>query len=218
MTREELIKKVALKMDEISSSDDIMIEVGSNDNNPLYEQINGLLNESINDVLTKAPIYRLSDHIETLELAGNCSKEETPDKERQVVVITIPNDFIRIASISDANFLRPIVDLAIEGDEIDKKQRNKFLRAKSSKPVGVLCNGGGGRYIVCYSYSTNVRPMPVVQYISRFDGDLDITSTISMDSYVADIVSWLCAGKVFAAQGDINKSKICDENASALML
>ena len=63
MIRHELIKKVALKMDEISSSDDVIVPVGTGDNNPLYTQINNLLNESVNDVLMKAPIYRLSGHI-----------------------------------------------------------------------------------------------------------------------------------------------------------
>ena len=54
MDRQELIRKVALKMDEISSSDDVIVSVGIDDNNPLYTQIDSLLNESVNDMLMKA--------------------------------------------------------------------------------------------------------------------------------------------------------------------
>ena len=61
MTREELIKNVALKMDEISSSDDVIVDVNISDNNPLYTQINKLLNESINEALVKAPVHRIGN-------------------------------------------------------------------------------------------------------------------------------------------------------------
>lgn len=216
MIRDELIKKVALKMDEISSSDDVIVAVYSGDNNPLYTQINGLLNESVNDVLTKAPVYRINDFI------GVVSKDNITEDtflNRQIAVITVPNDFIRIVSIDDGAFGRPVVDLALEGDEVDKRQHNKFLMAKNTKPVAVLGRGGTGeRLITCYSYRPTDVPNPSVRYIKRFEGDLDVYSDIVIDDYLADIVTWVCAGKVFASQGDITKGKTCDDNAVALMV
>lgn len=216
MTREELIKKVALKMDEISSSDDVIVQVNISDNNPLYTQINGLLNESINDVLTKAPIYRIQNHVvsnsssTTVKIFGNT---------RATAVFNVPEDFIRLASITDTAFQRPIVDLAIEGDSIDKRQHNKFLVAKSAKPVAVIGrNKSGGRTITCYSYDLDATPAPAMLYVKRYEGSIDPSTEIDMDSYLIDIISWVCAGRVFAAQGDVNKGKICDDNAAALMI
>ena len=218
MTREELIKKVALKMDEISSSDDVIVPVNVSDNNPLYTQINALLNESVNDVLTKAPIYRLQNHIETVA-EDNISAKDIFKASRKVAEIVVPEDFIRIASISDDAFQRPIVDLAIEGDDVDKRQHNRFLVAKSAKPVAVIGRDvNGNRIITCYSYASDATPTPSCNYVKRYDNDSDTSSETDLDGFMIDLVSWVCAGKVFAAQGDINRGKLCDENATALMV
>lgn len=214
MTREELIKKIALKMDEISSSDDVIVPVYTGDNNPLYTQINNLLNESINDVLMKAPVYRLHSHVNTL---SNSSVEPIVKSTRKVAVISVPEDFIRLVSISDPLFQRTVVELALEGDDIDKRQHNKHLVAKYAKPVAVMGNNGE-RTIRCYSYDENDSPSPSMRYIKRYDHDKNTKAETDLDEYMIDIVSWACAGKVFAAQGDINKGKICDENAASLMI
>ncbi len=217
MTREELIKKIALKMDEISSSDDVIVPVGTGDNNPLYTQINNLLNESVNDVLMKAPIYRIQSQVQKLSAAS--TPADVFGGSRKVAVIVIPEDFIRLVSITDSAFQRPIVDLAVEGDDVDKRQHNKFLVAKSAKPVAVIGRDiSGARTITCYSYESGITPSPSVLYVKRYDNDTDTSASTDLDEYMTDIVSWVCAGKVFAAQGDINKGKICDENASALMI
>jgi hypothetical protein len=216
MTREALIKKVALKMDEISSSSDVIVSVGTDDNNPLYTQINGLLNEAVNDVLTKAPIYRITGFIDIAK-----TERPTADiiKDRKVLLLPVPDGFIRLVSISDKAFQRPITDLAVEGDQTYKRQRNGFLMGKSAKPVAVLGMGKDGKRVIsCYSYSITDLADPVMVYIKRFEGDLDTSSNIDMDDYLADVVTWACAGKVFAAQGDVTKAKICDDNAIALMV
>jgi hypothetical protein len=213
MTREELIKKVALKMDEISSSDDVIVSVNAGDNNPLYTQINSLLNESVNDVLMKAPIFRLHGHVETL------STSDTTEifNSRKAAIISVPDDFLRLVSISDKAFQRPITVLAIEGDDIDKKQHNKHLVAKAAKPVAVIGNSASGRTIVCYSYGSDDNVSPSMLYIKRYDSE-SMSDDANLDEYMVDVVSWVCAGKVFAAQGDIAKGKTCDENALALMV
>lgn len=222
MTREELIKRIALKMDEISSSDDVITPVGTGDNNPLYTQINNLLNESVNDVLMKAPIHRLTSHI----VAGSTSSITTKDtvgKTRKSAQISVPDDFLRLGSIVDENFERPIVELAMEGDDIAKRQHNRHLVAKSAKPVavfGTIYEGGVcKRIITCYSYSTDKASVtPSLYYIKRYDEDKDTSSEVGLDDYMIDIVSWVCAGKVYASRGDINNEKVCSDNAAALMI
>ena len=220
MTREELIKKVALKMDEISSSDDIIIAVDSSDNNPLYAQIDDLLNESINDVLTKAPIPRLKDFIsDELDSGKHIKSILETYNPRVVFQIPVPDKFLRLVSITHKDFKRPIVDLAVEGDDISKRQSNKFLRAKEAKPVGVIGRDeNGNRVINCFSVADGDNiPNPVFLYIERYS-DTSLSSNVSDDDYLLDIVTWACAGKVFAAQGDVNKGQLCDNNATALMV
>lgn len=218
MTREELIKKVALKMDEISSSDDVIVPVGSGDNNPLYTQINNLLNESVNDALMKAPIYRILSQVLTLP-SSSMSVKSILGGARRTAVFRMPEEFIRLVSITDDAFQRPIVELAIEGDDVSKRQHNRFLVAKYAKPVAVLGrNSSGERVITCYSYDNSDTPSPSLLYVKRYDNDRDTTAETDLDEYMADLVSWVCAGKVFAAQGDVNKGKLCDDNAAALMI
>lgn len=114
MTREELIKKVALKMDEISSSDDVIVDVDTSDNNPLYAQINGLLNESVNDVLMKAPMYRIQSQtaVETFAVVGSTTVVELAGG-RKAIELDLPENFLRLVSISDGSFKRPIVELSL---------------------------------------------------------------------------------------------------------
>ena len=224
MTRDELIKRVALKMDEISSSDDVIVNVGIEDNNPLYTQINSLLNECVNDVLTKAPIYRIQRFVETLQISKDgpspdYKKVDIFGGSRYKLVVEVPDDFIRIASIVDSLFQRPIVDLALEGDSVDKMQHIKHLVAKYAKPVAVLGrNDDGGRAITCYSYKIGDTYNTNIHYVKRYDGSLELSEDTGLDEYMIDLVSWVCAGRVFASRGDINNNKICDENAAALMV
>lgn len=215
LTREELIKRIALKMDEISSSDDVIVPVGTGDNNPLYTQINNLLNESVNDVLMKAPVYRLHPHVAS---SSSSSEELIFGGSRKAAVFSVPDDFVRLVSIKDDAFQRPIVDLAVEGDDVDKKQHNRHLVAKYAKPVAVIGRGPNGRTITCYSYDASVTPSPSMSYIKRYDPEKDLTAETGLDNYMIDLVSWVCAGRVFAAQGDVTKGKLCDENASSLMI
>lgn len=214
MTREELIKKIALKMDEISSSDDVIVKVDTSDNNPLYTQINNLLNESINDVLTKAPVYRLQGHIGSV---SEHTKSLIFGTQRYLAAITVPSDFIRLVSINDMAFQRPIVELAIEGDNVDKMQHNRHLVAKNSKPVAVMSNINNVRSIICYSYGEGDVSNPTMLYVKRYT-NTDMEGAVELDEYMTDLVSWVCAGRVFAAQGDANRGKICDDNASSLMI
>lgn len=195
-------------MDEISSSNDVIVQVLESDNNPLYTLIDSLLDESVNDMLMKAPLYRLYNHTGTA-----ASSRPTTVNSIKVGIIDVPTDFLRFASIEDKAFQRPIVTLAVEGDEVDKRQHNKHLVAKKAKPVAVIGNDATkGRIITCYSYGIADTPSPTMLYVKRYDGNA------ALDEYQTDIVTWVCAGRVFSAQGDINKSKICDENAAALMI
>jgi hypothetical protein len=221
MTREELIRNVALKMDEISSSDDVVVSVHAGDNNPLYAQIDGLLNESINEVLMKAPIYRLNQFItlKTFDVYdSSLIIRYNAAKTRKIAVLALPSDFLRFISITDSIFQRPITELHFLGDDVDKRQHNKHLIAKEAKPVAVMtgCNNSGeNAEIHCYSYPTETQiPNPNLLYICRFNSQ----DTSSLNDYMIDAVSWVCAGKVFATRGDTTNSKTCDENAVAIMI
>ena len=209
---------VALKMDEISSSDDVIVNVNASDNNPLYTQINKLLNESVNDVLTKAPIYRIKEQQLSVIPSSEFSMEKAAGTKKKAVA-KVPADFLRIVSITDNLFQRPIVDLALEGDRVDAMQHNKHLVAGYAKPVAVLGRGSDGRRVIsCYSYEADDATTTNALYIKRYENDETLYLETELDDYLTEIVAWVCAGKVFASRGDVNNGKLCDENAMALMV
>ena len=74
------------------------------------------------------------------------------------------------------------------------------------------------RKIVCYSYNMADTPKPMLYYVERYTGDESKSSEVSLDGYMVDVVTWVCAAKVFSTQGDVTKSKICDEIAQSLMI
>lgn len=203
-------------MDEISSSDDVILSVGIDDNNPLYTQIDSLLNESVNEVLMKAPVFRINeDHVAS---TTDAMSTHVANATRKAAYILVPADFLRLVSITDKEFQRPIVELSVEGDDIAKRQHNQFLVAKNAKPVAVFSNSPSSqRAVTCYSYSNSATPAPTMLYIKRYNKN-KMTEDSGLNEYMANIVSWVCAGKVFSAQGDVTKGKTCDENALALML
>ena len=109
--------------------------------------------------------------------------------------------------------------MAVEGDFVDILQHNKHLVAKYAKPVAVIGRDADGKRVIsCYSYKADDAFDTTIHYIKRYDKGVELNVETGLDDYLTDIVSWVCAGRVFAARGDINNNKICDDNAAALMV
>ena len=59
MNRSEIINKVKTRIDEVSSSDSLIIDVGIEDNKPIDEIIDEVLDGSILEILSSAPLHYL---------------------------------------------------------------------------------------------------------------------------------------------------------------
>ena len=107
MKRNELIRQVALRMDEVTP--DITIEdltVDGADGNPLYALIDGLVDAGALELFSVAPYWRLPQK----EFgSANTIVESLPALfgSRKIIRLKVADDFLRVAEISCSGFQRP---------------------------------------------------------------------------------------------------------------
>jgi hypothetical protein len=225
MTRTELVKKVAMKMDELSSSDEMNLNIGIEDNNPLIILINGLLDEAVNETLVAIPqhrctyIKRLLSSIDEQKINFSLLDKDS----RKVLKVLFPKDFLRFVRLTSSYLSRDVLSLHGASEAIAIRQNNPHLMAGSAKPVAVMDNGVDGHPCAkVYSYPSDAvldksQMATAFYYVPRVDG-LTEDYIPSLDNYITDIAAWVCASKTFATQGDTQRSATCMQNAQSLMV
>lgn len=221
MERQELINRVKTRIDEVSAAGDVIIDVGVENTKPYDSIIDELLDESALEVLLKAPIYRLPVYTTT----PTCAFTLDP----LVGEIIVPDDFLRLVSFQFEEWQQPVINLAMEGDEIAQRQANKYLRGGVAKPIGVLKKTSAGLRIVYYSrspevvwvtdtdadgkeYQKLVHSSPTFNYIKK-----DTAESID-DAQMTDAMVWICAGKTLGVLNQVSLQNLCFENAKGLLI
>lgn len=222
MTRDELIKAVALRMDEITPDSDVSLVVDGSDNNPLYELIKGVLDEALMEIYATAPYWRIPT-----QAFANTSIEVAAipaDTTRKMIRLKVPDDFLRIAEISCSHFHRPIAAVFPKQSVEGMRQYNKHLRAGAAKPVGVmssgLWSGSASRQIECYSVPATAASVAVsATYIAKPASVVpNSDTTVNVPATLEPALEWLAASKAFAARGDADHAATCAQNAQSLLV
>lgn len=207
MERSALINKVKTRIDEVSASGDVIVDVGVENTKPFDSIIDELLDESALEILLKAPFYRLPVYKAT----NLTAKKDTNDD--RIGSITLPNDFIRLVSFKMKGWLQPVLSFALPGDAVAIKQSNKYIRGGVAKPVAVLYKDDSSMYVNYYSVaSKDDHQVTEFFYIKRLTAD-GIT-----DDQLVDAMCWICAGKTLGIIGEKALSDLCYENAKGLMI
>ena len=234
MKRNELIRQVALRMDEVTP--DITIEdltVDGADGNPLYALIDGLVDAGALELFSVAPYWRLPQK----EFgSANTIVESLPALfgSRKIIRLKVADDFLRVAEISCSGFQRPITEAVPEMSEAGKRQHNRFLMGKEAKPVGVISHGKWGsgssatqcREIDCYSLPSNstVSPSSGIEatYIAAPEMPAVTNTTTDIETVIppvlVDALEWIVAARTFGARGDADHAAICQQNAQNLLV
>jgi len=243
-TRLQLIKNVALHMDEVSPDITISgIAIDGSDNNPLYALIDGLVDAGALELFSVAPYWRLpqtafaAHDLETVGTQRILNDGNTTSPARKMIRLRVPDNFLRVAEISHPSFERPITEVVPEASELGKRQHNPNLMAKGARPVGVMSHGvwvnNAGtesettencREIDCYSIpSTGTTDNMVATYIPKpsmpasGNNSTDIENTI-IPAVLIPALEWLIAARTFGARGDVNHAAICQQNAQNLLV
>ena len=248
--RAQLIQHVALRMDEVSPDITIAnLAVDGSDSNPLYTLIDGLVDGGALELFSVAPYWRLPQTEFTYSATASANQiivEALPDElgdrtssgnggtetvtARKIIRLKVPDDFLRVAEINCTDFLRPITEVVTEISEAGRRQHNRALMGKESKPVGVLShgvwNGAQAREIDCYSLSngtsvTASNDTIVASYIAKpampLSGSLDSIESV-VPPVLIPALEWLIAARTFGARGDADHAAICQQNAQNVLV
>ena len=238
MTREQLIKSVALHMDEITPDSALSgsITVDGSDNNPLYELIDGLIDSGVLELFSLAPYWRLKQT--PFAYSSTASSNEilveslgSAFGSRKFIRLKVKEDFLRVAEINCTDFQRPITVVYPEQEEMGKRQHNKYLMGKEARPIGVMSygtwTGSVCREIDCYSLASNTTVTASsgidASYIAKPPVIKDTSTVVSVEdalggSVLIPALEWLIASRAFGARGDAGHAGVCQQNAQNLLV
>lgn len=202
MNRTALINQVKSKIDELSPSTAMIVDVGQEDSKPIDTIIGDLLDESAKEVLLKAPIHRLP--------ATSSANAATADAgDSTIGTIDVPTDFLRLVELKMTQWKRPVTELQQQGSKIAERQYNKYLRGGTVKPVAVLSHRATKLVIEYFSVET-VHTVERFLYIKK-----DVAENIP--EILQDALCWICASRVLSVFGKTEDSKRAIDNAISLM-
>ena len=224
MTRKELIAQVALRMDEITPESGLVIPVDGADNNPLYELIDGLADDSALELYALAPYWKLPTTPFLYDEIKVDPIFPTKPDSRKMIRLKVTDTFLRIAIVKCEEFQRPVTDIYPEVSSEGKRQHNRYLMGKEAKPVAVLTHGWWAgaprREIDCYSLAPDSAMAPragiEASYIAK--PIVNRIGDISIPDRLHPALEWIIAGHAFEARGDANHGQICLNTAKSLLV
>lgn len=196
MDRAQLKQSIRAKIDEVSTANEILVDVSFGEGKTLDILIEELLNECANELLMITPVHRLT--ITKAVNPTNTGKTAYSGK------VALPSDFLRFISLKATTMLRPITELVPEISPVAKRQSNEYMRGTIERPVGVLETNENGNIIHYYGVSSDAHAIEGLMYIKQ-------TLPESLPVLLQNPLCWLCASKVLAVMGDTNGAKIAAE-------
>lgn len=223
MTRDELISAVALRMDEVTPENEVVVAVDGADNNPLYALILGLIDEGVMELFSIAPYWRIPQTPFTQQEVATAKVFEDTAYERTIIRLKVNDSFLRVAEIDYEDFRRPITEVFSEQSPEGKRQHNPYLCGKLVYPVAVMSHGmwdnGSAtencREIDCYSLKKGATldySSLTASYISKpATAVTSSNTTVPVPTVLIPALEWLIASRAFGARGDTNHAAICHQ-------
>jgi hypothetical protein len=141
MTRQEIINKVKVEMDELTPFEGgfiiPLVSTKNAESKPIDAYIQEILDSCAENVILAAPV-----HLAPLkQYSGVVTVQDN------IAMIAVPSDFLALGTVKLIEWERPVPASIPQTDPLYLRQRNKFTRAGVSRPVVALLNG----VIECYS-------------------------------------------------------------------
>lgn len=186
MNRSELINRVKTKIDEITPTDGLIVNVGIADEKPIDDVIDSLLNESAREILLKAPIHRLPV----------TSSNNTPTAG----FVQLPSNFLRLVEFKMQSWRRAVVTPYLSGSPEAEMMSFKWRTGTADRPAVVLSHRGSNLGLEVYPFISG-NTVERFLYIKE-----DVAENIP-DNLV-DSLCWVCASKVLSVFGRDGKVAI----------
>ena len=184
MTRNEIINKVRVCMDEISPFENIEVI-----NNPM---IDSLLEDTANDLLLIVPEPEVAGLLKSmlgLTLSTNTSKGYGH--------IELPSNFLRAFNLKFSQWERPVTTFMNTTDPSYKLQWNKFTMSRGVKPIAYITTlDYEGVYFNRIEYfgmpEASSQTLDYGSYVNR------VTDVGDISDNLIDPLCWLVASKAFS--------------------
>lgn len=208
MTREEIIYKVRVLLEEVSPFDEPSDgffaaggETPSNPIKPIHTYIDNVLEESKIEVLRSLPLQLLKSAVKSdmLYEPGNGINVDVYG----ICRFDVPADFIRLASIQAKGWERSVIVSIGTENPIYTLQQNKYTRGGSAKPVVAICpvNETYNTHFELYTIPVNSGVTfnsdyeKIYEVLEQFNYVYDCTITTLSDE-VVEYVCLIAAGRV----------------------
>lgn len=202
MKREDVIKKVKVKLEEFSPFDEPKSLVAIADSNvkPINSYIEETLDTAYDDVLLLVPLHLVREN--TTDIASS-----KVDVRNRVGYIDVPDDYLRLHSVMYDKWQR-MVNKVIYPDQAEYTlQRNQYTRGGFAKPVVAINNNKFEVY--------SIRPTMKCEYFKyipkTMQGNRDFEDTI------VDAVVMQCAILVLEVFEQANKAQMLSQELSNLI-
>lgn len=154
MKREDVIKKVKVKLEEFSPFDEpkSLVAITNSNVKPIDSYIEETLDVAYDDILLLAPLHLIKDNVSDIH-------NEKIDIVKKVGYLEVPDDYLRLHSVMFDKWKR-MVNRVIYPDQPEYAlQRNEYTRGGLVKPVIAINNNKFEMYSIkptmkceCFKY------------------------------------------------------------------
>lgn len=173
MDRSALIRKIQIRMDELTP-------IGENITHPFENSINSILDESHRQLLSECPVHLLT--------VKDISEDVTYDLTGSIAYVKRPNKFLRLVRFKFSDWINPATKFITQDHPEYKIIENGVIRGGKVNPVVVLIHKDLVRCFACYQVSTD-NSKQYLYYIE--EGEIE-----DLDDKVTDALAWLTCAKL----------------------
>lgn len=191
MTLDAIVTLTLAKLDELTPQNGALVISTNNDLlNPYKRYINEFLPDCCDRTLKAAPYHTLP-----LTTIPDTSIKDNTDG---VLLIELPDTFLRIGLVDFKSWERPVMSTITIDNPNYSLQKNKYTRGGNAKPIVILKQAAGKKYLECYSVNAGEEGQP-------HEATCVIKTTPEgMPDVLIPALTWLVGSEVLKA---IEKSK-----------
>jgi hypothetical protein len=196
---------VKTRIDEITPVNELTVQIAGYDDKPLDYFINSVLDECGDDIQKIAPLWKLT--------AYSCTNAAVRINEYSGYV-ELPSDFLRLIDFKLFNWERSVTVPVMAGTVAADRQKNRFLRGGTAKPVCVLGHTLDGenikRTVEYYSTVDDNHNLEKFLYARRMTAE-------HLNNDLTEALVWHTAGKVLGITGS-NLAQIAAQRAQEALI
>jgi hypothetical protein len=202
MRREDVIKKVKVKLEEFSPFDEPKSLVAIQDSNvkPINSYIEETLDTAYDDVLLLAPLHLIKENVSDIY-------DEKIEVVKKVGYLEVPDDFLRLHSVMFDKWKRMVNRVIYPNQAEYALQRNEYTRGGLAKPIIAINNNKFEIY--------SIRPTMKCEYFKFIPKTIEGNS--EFEDTLIDIVVLQCAILVLEIFEQTNKAQVLSQELSNLI-